>query len=110
MFLVCPSVRPMVGSSQRSPAPPVDMLVSLSKTLTSKLLLMGVVSRCYQRVYVNKSQTVKLVWKVFTRSITCAMLLFLCVAGVPGGNGRGQILQPEAWRRQNSRHQAEQEG
>lgn len=35
---------------------------------------------------------------------------FLCVSGVPGGDGRGQILQPEAWRRQNSRHQAEQEG
>lgn len=36
-------------------------------------------------------------------------LMFLC-AGAPGGNGRGQILQPEAWRRQNLRHEAEQEG
>lgn len=44
------------------------------------------------------------------RHWTSHLVHLLCVAGIPGGNGRGQILQPEAWRRQNPSHQAEQEG
>lgn len=91
--------------------------VFLSKTLNPTLLLM-VRSSCIAAIdhfFLDNKRLSVLSDQVncsAQQHLMCDVILWVCfcVEGVPGGNGRGEILQPEAWRRQNPRHQAEQEG